>query len=154
MISLMDAFSFSAAVYKRDAVFPAVIIQEIHDLLQICCTIFFRKCKLLHIFLIYQTDGCFYFRIHFFFPFAYRLFPNKSIFIGTGFQLRPINKNRFFGNLIHFSQTAYHLIKQIFPCLRQKSSTKSCNCTVIRCLLTSQEPHEVNISAAGCFNFS
>lgn len=82
MVSLMNAFPFPTAVYKGDSVFPTVIVQKIHDLVQVCRTDFLCKGKVLLIFQICQPDGHSYFGIHLLFPFPHGLLPDKRIFVG------------------------------------------------------------------------
>lgn len=153
-IPLVPAFPSSSSLYKNSMLLFTYPLQKTTNLLEILSPAFFWYTERLQVLLIQQGNRVLYVPEHLFFPFSNRFLPHKRIFIGTGFQLRPINKYRFFWQLAHLVQAAHQLIKQVFAGLRQKSCPESGNCAVIRCFLTSQKPHKVDISAAGGFHLS
>lgn len=91
-----------------------------------------------------------------------RLLPFST---GTSFFIRTACRYSWFSRVTascifrnifssHSFQATYHLIKQGFAGVCQKSSTEPCNRAVIRCFLTSKQLHKVNITFTSGFNLS
>ena len=94
-IFLIFAFSSATSIDELCSILLAFFFQIVRDFLQILCSGFRIYSKRLHIIMIQKPYRFLNLMKHFFFPFPYGLFPDESIFIGTGFQLGSINENGF-----------------------------------------------------------
>ncbi len=82
--------------------------QKPADFRQILCPCCFGYLKALHVFLIQERQPPI-FSGTCSFPIFLRIFPDKRIFVHTGLQLSPINKNRLFRQFAPVLQLFYHL---------------------------------------------
>lgn len=94
-ISLVPALPLTPSMDKNSPFCLTAFFQKQGYLLQILCPCFFTHRKILYVFMVQKLYGILYLLEHFFFPLPNRLFPHKSILVGTGFQLCPVNEYRF-----------------------------------------------------------
>ena len=86
--------------------------------------------------------------------FADSLLPDKSIFVSSGFDFGAIHEEIFTTDFFGFQKDTGQLPKQLFTGFGQKVGTESGYGAVVRSLIPGQEPHEVDIAAAGLFDLS
>lgn len=56
--------------------------------------------------------------------------------------------------VLHVFSFADHLIEQILAGICKDTGTETGNRAMVRCFLSCKQPHEIDISAAGSFDFS